>query len=185
MRLQLLVAVGLLLGGAEGHGHSLTLLPNGSYVCKHCGWIYNPVKQGKSFVDEAADFKCPWCSYTKDNFEELTEANNDTMVCASATMWRFANGTVVDNGRRRLHSDAHGEASSEGFTAKEDCDFCWGFPCAPAFSEVHGARSTTTAASAASTTAATASSAVSYGHHLFVLERYVGLAALALVGMFA
>ena len=40
------------------------------YVCKICGWIYDPAENNNvAFEDLPADWHCPVCGVGKDDFE--------------------------------------------------------------------------------------------------------------------
>lgn len=49
------------------------------YVCDLCGWVYDPeqgveesgIKAGTKFEDLPADFVCPLCGATKDQFSKM------------------------------------------------------------------------------------------------------------------
>ncbi len=48
------------------------------YVCNTCGYVYNPengdsdagIKSGTRFADLPADWQCPMCGVSKDEFEK-------------------------------------------------------------------------------------------------------------------
>ena len=43
---------------------------NKKYVCKICGWVYDPAENHNvAFEDLPADWTCPACGVGKDNFE--------------------------------------------------------------------------------------------------------------------
>lgn len=52
----------------------------GKWVCKLCGWVYDPeqppegVTAGTKFEDLPADFVCPLCGATKEDFELQEDA---------------------------------------------------------------------------------------------------------------
>lgn len=49
------------------------------YVCDLCGWVYDPaegmpeagIAPGTAFEDLPADFECPVCGATKDDFSKV------------------------------------------------------------------------------------------------------------------
>ena len=42
------------------------------YVCKVCGWVYDPANNnGVPFEDLPDDWTCPTCGVGKDQFEEM------------------------------------------------------------------------------------------------------------------
>lgn len=51
---------------------STTTSPTSSqYKCKLCGYIYDDAKEEVKFEDLPADWKCPLCGATKDQFEKI------------------------------------------------------------------------------------------------------------------
>ena len=47
-----------------------SLLYNKNYVCKICGWVYDPAEHDNvAFEDLPADWHCPVCGVGKDDFE--------------------------------------------------------------------------------------------------------------------
>ncbi len=54
------------------------------YKCKPCGWIFDPVKQGKSFSEW--DGPCPECDAPKSKFEKMGEVKEEKVTKKS----RFA-----------------------------------------------------------------------------------------------
>ena len=46
-------------------------VPMKKYVCKICGWVYDPAEHDNvEFADLPADWRCPVCGVGKDDFEE-------------------------------------------------------------------------------------------------------------------
>lgn len=44
---------------------------NKKYVCKICGWVYDPAENNNvAFEDLPADWVCPACGVGKEEFEE-------------------------------------------------------------------------------------------------------------------
>jgi len=42
------------------------------WVCKICGYVYDPAENnGVDFEDLPADWTCPWCKHTKEDFEPV------------------------------------------------------------------------------------------------------------------
>jgi rubredoxin len=42
------------------------------YVCKVCGWVYDPANNNNiAFEDLPDDWTCPMCGVGKDQFEEM------------------------------------------------------------------------------------------------------------------
>lgn len=45
-------------------------MENRKYVCKMCGWIYDPAEHDNvAFEALPADWRCPVCGVGKDDFE--------------------------------------------------------------------------------------------------------------------
>lgn len=44
---------------------------NKKYVCKICGWVYDPAEHNNvAFEELPADWRCPVCGVGKEDFEE-------------------------------------------------------------------------------------------------------------------
>jgi len=60
-------------------------LPMAIYVCELCGYEYDPkngdpdngIAEGTDFEDLPEDFECPLCGATKENFEKVTEEDQE------------------------------------------------------------------------------------------------------------
>ena len=55
-------------GPNDEHERSMTM--NKKYVCKICGWVYDPAEHDNvAFEDLPSDWHCPVCGVGKDDFE--------------------------------------------------------------------------------------------------------------------
>jgi len=92
--------------GAHPHGdfvedhdapHRWLSMPDGTYVCSVCGYVYDPAVVGKAFADEPDTFKCPACSQPKKGFRAWTTADDSKPLCVNGTHHKTGNGMAVEN----------------------------------------------------------------------------------------
>ena len=54
------------------------------YVCKICGYVYDPENNnGVAFEDLPDDWTCPMCGVGKDQFEEMYKQPVNQTICQS------------------------------------------------------------------------------------------------------
>src|SRR5581483_5824312 len=47
------------------------------YYCDDCGYVYDPVEQGRKHLDEQEDWECPQCHAERDRFHVLVPPDDD------------------------------------------------------------------------------------------------------------
>eukprot|EP00440_Ansanella_granifera_P010745 gb/GFBE01011657.1/.p1 GENE.gb/GFBE01011657.1/~~gb/GFBE01011657.1/.p1 ORF type:complete len:164 (+),score=36.34 gb/GFBE01011657.1/:1-492(+) len=94
------------------HDHELERMPNGSYVCPTCGWIYTP--SGTETFQDGISGNCPYCGTKKTLFTAWDhEREEHDVICLNSTYHEMETGMVMKN------SDMD----------EDPCHECLGFPC--------------------------------------------------------
>jgi len=105
---------------SEDHGRMLAM-PDGTYVCPVCGYVYDPAIVGTAFAAQSATYKCPVCTQPKAGFEAWDAAWDSKPLCLNKT-----------------HSSVNGAFVAIDATASNDpCKNCanhanFGLQCLPA-----------------------------------------------------
>lgn len=79
----------------EDHGRMLAM-PDGTYVCPVCGFVYDPAVIGTPFASQSDSYACPVCTQPKKGFTAWDAAWDAKPLCLNATH-NNVNGEVTAN----------------------------------------------------------------------------------------
>jgi len=100
----------------HGHGsHDMQKMPDGTYVCSHCGYIWKP-SEGKTFSSWTGP--CPSCGQPKSQFNAWNATYDSKIICLNATHHEMPDGHVM------MNSQMNPDPCSLGTN-------CFGYPCSP------------------------------------------------------
>mmetsp|Transcript_27029 Transcript_27029/g.76336 ORF Transcript_27029/g.76336 Transcript_27029/m.76336 type:complete len:164 (-) Transcript_27029:50-541(-) len=86
-----------LFAAAGAHDGEAMEMPDGTYVCTVCGYVYDPAVVGTAFADQPSTFACPVSGTLKAQFRAWVEADNHELMCINATHHRMGDGQVMLN----------------------------------------------------------------------------------------